>query len=156
MSLNQAGFVTGLLPFVGVFAILLGGVLTLRIRSHRPFFIVPGLMLGLGSLGSFLIDNTAGIFAAVIILGLGSWTYIPTLLSLSLQLPGDTPGRVAVIWGSFVTISGIGMFLSPIVVGAIRDAYGTFVPGFAIFSAASWSLLIAGLLLPRGLSQRNA
>ena len=41
------------------------------------------------------------------------------------------------------------MFISPIVVGAIRDTAGTFVPGFTIFAVGAWFLLIAGILLPK-------
>ena len=41
------------------------------------------------------------------------------------------------------------MFISPILVGAIRDASGTFLPGFLICTAASSTALLAGFLLPR-------
>ena len=149
MSLTQAGFVTGLLPFVGVFAVLVGGFLPLRFASKKPFFVVPGLLLGLGGLGSFLIDNTFGIYVSVVMLGIGSWSYVPTLLSLPMGLPGMTPVKVAVVWGTFVTVSGVGTFISPLAVGAIRDATGTFVPGFTIWAIGSWFLFVAGMLLPK-------
>jgi len=149
MSLTQAGFVTGLLPLVGVFAVLVGGFLPLKFNSKRPYFIVPGILVGLGGLGSFLMDNTTGIYVSLILLGIGSWSYAPTLLSLPMQLAGMTPEKVAVVWGSLVTVAGFGMFVSPIAVGAIRDAFGTFVPGFAIWAAGAWFLLIAGILLPQ-------
>ena len=148
MSLTQSGFVTGLLPFVGVFAVLAGGFLPLRFASRKPFFIVPGLLLGLGGLGSFLIDSSFGIYVSVVLLGIGSWSYAPTLLSLPMEIPGMTPQKVAVVWGTFVTVSGFGMFVSPIVVGAIRDASGSFVPGFVIFAVGAWFLVIAGVLMP--------
>ena len=149
MSLTQAGFVTGLLPLVGVFAVLVGGFLPLRFASKRPFFIVPGILLGLGGLGSFLVDNTLGIYVSVILLGIGSWSYAPTLLSLPMGLPGMTPQKVAVVWGTFVTVSGLGMFVSPIVVGAIRDVSGSFVPGFMIFAVGAWFMVIAGVIMPK-------
>ena len=156
MSLTQAGFVTGLLPLVGVFAVLVGGFLPLRFASRKPFFIVPGLLLGLGGLGSFLIDSTFGIYVSVVLLGIGSWSYAPTLLSLPMDLPGITPEKVAVVWGTFVTVSGFGMFVSPIAVGAIRDASGSFVPGFMIFAVGAWFLLLAGMLLPKSGAKRDA
>lgn len=149
MSLTQAGFITGLLPFVGVLAVLVGGFLPLKIASKKPFFIVPGLLLGLGGLGSFLIDSNLAIYVSIILLGIGSWSYAPTLLSLPMELPGMTPEKVAVVWGTFVTVSGIGMFISPIVVGAIRDGTGTFVPGFIIWAVGAWFLFIAGIILPK-------
>ena len=39
---------TGLLPFVGIFGVLLGATLPLRIHSPRPFLVVPGVMVILG------------------------------------------------------------------------------------------------------------
>ena len=84
----------------------------------------------------------------MLILGIGSWSYPPTLLSLPMGLKAMTPEKVAVVWGTFVTVSGIGMFVSPIVVGAIRDYWGTFVPGFMIWAIGAWLLFIAGFTLP--------
>ena len=156
MSLTQSGFVTGLLPSVGVLAVLAGGFLPLRFASKRPFFIVPGLLLGLGGIGSFLIDSALGIYVSVVLLGIGSWSYAPTLLSLPMEIPGMTPEKVAVVWGTFVTVSGVGMFVSPIVVGAIRDASGTFVPGFMIFATGAWFMFIAGVIMPKTASEINA
>ena len=51
--------------------------------------------------------------------------------------------------GSFMTFSGFGMFLFPILVGVIRDSTGSFFPGFVICAAASWTLMMAGVLMPR-------
>ena len=149
MSLTAAGFIIGLLPFVGIFGVLLGGVLPLKIESKRVFFIVPGVMIGLGGLGSYLIDNTAVIYVAVIILGLGSFLYIPTMRTLPMELGGMTPNAVAIAWGWLVTTSGITNSVSPLVVGAIRDRLGGFIPGFLIFSGVAWLLFISGLLLPK-------
>ena len=111
--------------------------------------MVPGLLLGLGGLGSFLIDGTAGIYVSIVLLGIGSWSYAPTLLSLPMELPDMTPERVAVVWGTFVTVSGLGMFVSPIVVEAVRDMSGSFVPGFMIFVVGAWFLVIAGFFMPK-------
>ena len=82
MSLSEAGFITGLMPLVGVAAVLVGGILPLRVSDKRIFFVVPGLLIGLGGLGSFLLSSYIGILVSVIILGIGSSSYPPTLLSL--------------------------------------------------------------------------
>ena len=148
MSSTQSGFITGLLPFVGIFAVLVGGFLPLRISSRKPFFIVPGILLVLGGLGSFLIGGTTGIVVAVLLLGIGTWSYTPTLLTLPMELPAMTPEKVAVVWGTFVTVSGIGMFISPITVGAIRDVTGGYLPGFIIFAVGACFLVVAGVFLP--------
>ena len=124
--------------------------------SKMLFFLIPGILLGLGGLGSFLIDSTFGIYVSIVLLGTGSWSYAPTLLSLPMELPEMTPEKVSVVWGTFVTVSGIGMFLSPIVVGAMRDVSGSFVPGFMIFAVGAWFLMIAGVLMPKTSTKDHA
>jgi len=152
ISLSQAGFITGLLPLVGVFAVLAGGAVALRVSSPRSLFAASGLMAGLGGLGAFLLPGSGGIYLAVVILGIGSWLYVPTLLTLPMQMAGATPEKVAVIFGSFLTFSGFAMFIAPILVGGLRDLTGSFIPGLAVCAAASWTLLLAGVLLPRNAS----
>ena len=148
ISLSQAGFITGMLPFVGVFAVLAGGAVALRVTSARTLFIGSGVLAVAGGLGAFLLPSPAWIYPAVVILGIGSWLYVPTLLTLPMQMAGMTPEKVAVVWGSLLTFSGFAMFVAPILVGVLRDVTGSFFPGLAICAAASWALLISGFLLP--------
>tara|TARA_B100000809_G_scaffold244021_1_gene269569 strand:- start:261 stop:911 length:651 start_codon:yes stop_codon:yes gene_type:complete len=156
ISLSQAGFITGLLPLVGVFAVLAGGVVALRVASPRALFLASGLLAGLGGLGAFLLPGPALIYPAVVIMGIGSWIYVPKLLTMPMQMAGMTPERVAVVWGSLLTFSGFAMFVSPVLVGGLRDISGSFIPGLAIAAAASWALLVAGLLLPKNVTDSPA
>ena len=156
MSLARAGFITSLLPMVGVFAVIAGALLPLRFGAPKVFLIVPGVMIIVGGLGSFTLDSTPAIYASVILVGIGSWLYVPTLLSWTMQLAGMVPGNVAIVWGTMITASGIGMFISPVAVGFLRDASDTFTLGFFICSAAAWSLLLAGVLMPGGVSSSQS
>ena len=149
MTPTQAGFVTGLLPFVGIFAVLLGGFLPLRIGTPKVYFIIPGLMIAVGGPGAFLLGDPAGIYVSLVLVSIGSWLYVPTLLSRSMELVGMVPSYVAIVWGSFMTFSGFGMFISPIIVGAARDVSGSFMPGFAICAIASLTLLLAGIAMTK-------
>ena len=149
LSLTEAGFVTGILPFVGIFAVLAGGALPLHIGSARTFFVASGLCAGLGGLGTFLMPELPAIYLSVVALGIGSWFYIPTLLTLPLKLDWVSPEYLAVIYGSIMMFSGVAMFISPIVVGAMRDVSGSFLPGFVICAAPGWTVLLSGLLMPR-------
>ncbi|MYD11628.1 MAG: MFS transporter [Chloroflexi bacterium] len=148
VSLEQAGYITSLLPAIGVVAVLIGGFLSIRIKARRPFFIIPGIIVGLGGFGSFLLADLNAIYLSVIMIGVGTWIYQPILLTLPMQLPWMTPRKIAVVWGASLTIAGLGMFLSPIVVGASRDLFQTFVPGFTIWAILAWALVITGLYLP--------
>ena len=150
LSLTQAGLATGLLPFIGTFVVLLAGFAAYRVGPTRNFIIVGGLLAGLGGPGAFLFDNLGGIYISLIVLGLGSHLYIPVYYSLPMGLPGMTPEKLAVVWGTIFSLQSFALFLGPLLVGAFRDAYGSFIPGFVVAAVAAWSLFIGGMLLPRG------
>jgi len=149
VSLEQAGYITSLLPAIGVVAVLFGGFLSIRTKARRPFFIIPGLIVGFGGFGSFLLTDLNAIYLSIIMIGVGTWIYQPILLTLPMQLPWMTPRKITVVWGASLTIAGLGMFLSPIVVGASRDLFQTFIPGFSIWAILAWALVITGLCLPK-------
>ena len=153
ISLSEAGFITGILPLVGVFAVLAGGAVALRVTSPKVIFAVSGVMAGLGGLGTFLLAEPGLIYPSVIVMGVGSWLYVPALLTLPMRMKDMTPEMVAVVWGSLLTFSGFAMFIAPIFVGALRDVSGSFFPGLSIAALASWALLMAGLLMPRNGSE---
>jgi cyanate permease len=67
-----------------------------------------------------------------------------------MELVRNDPERVAVVWGSLLTFSGLGMFVAPIMVGSLRDLTGSYLPGFLISSVAALTLLTAGIAMPRG------
>ena len=147
-SLTEGGLIISLFPFMGIFAVLLGGFLPLKMGSKRLFLIVPGTVAAVGGLGTFLIDNTAIIYISAVLVGLGCRLYIPVLLTLPMELPEMTPQRVAFAWGWVATASGMAGFTAPFAAGGMRDALDTFVPGFLVFTTLAWFLVVAGFLLP--------
>ena len=166
ISAQEAGFITSILPFVGIFAVLAGGAIpllfeSLRARlaifsgfgdflfSYRGIMAFSGVLAILGGLGSFLFNAHLGIYLSVVVLGIGSWFYVPALLTIPMRLSGATPERVAAVWGSYMTFSGLGMFIFPILVGWLYDNFSSYYPGFIICAVASWALLICGTFLPR-------
>ena len=173
ISPSEAGYITSILPFVGIFAVLAGGAIPFLFESfraklaifgglgsylfsYRGVLVVSGVFAILGGLGAFLLTSQSGIYVSVVVLGVGSWFYVPALLTIPMRLEGATPERVAAVWGSYMTFSGLGMFIFPILVGYLYDNFSSYYPGFIICAVASWALLIAGVLLPRDVgSQRT-
>lgn len=153
MSVERAGLLTGALPGIGVAAVIVGGIISSRARNWKALFVVSGVLVGVGGFATFLATSHLGILIAVLTLGIGTWVYQPTFLTAPMQLPGMTPDKVAIVWGASMTVAGIGMFVAPIVVGASRDIFGSFIPGFVIWSTLSWSLLLLGLRLPAAISR---
>ena len=155
IALDEAGFITSILPFIGVFAVFVGGVLPIRF-SFRAILVFSGILVTVGGFGSFLSPDLVAIYVFVVVLGVGSWIYVPSLLTIPMRLPGATPQQVAVVWGSIMTFAGLGMFLWPLVVGALRDTTGSFLPGFIFCAVGSSSLLICSVFLPRDVSSQGA
>ena len=155
ISLEDAGFITSILPFVGVIAVIVGGVLPIRF-SFRAILVFSGLLVTIGGFGSFLSSGIAAIYVFVVVLGVASWIYVPSLLTIPMRMPGATPEQVAVVWGSIMTFAGLGMFIWPILVGALRDLTGSFFPGFIFCAIGSSSLLICSIFLPRNVASQDA
>ena len=173
ISAQEAGIITSILPFVGIFAVLAGGAIpflfeSFRTRlaifgglgeflfSYRGILAFSGVLAILGGLGAFLLNTQVGIYISVVVLGVGSWFYVPALLTIPMRLAGTTPERVAAVWGSYMTFSGLGMFIFPILVGWLYDNFNSYYPGFVICAVASWSLLICGVFLPRDAGSTSA
>lgn len=148
IPLAQAGFIMGLLNFVGMTATIVGSILPARTGLRKPFFIIPGFLIVLAGFGSFSVNNLAIIYMSVMTLGACALVYIPSMLTLPMELPGMNPRLVGMIVGvAFGIGHGIG-FLAPITVGYLADTTGSYLPGFIFWSIVSSSLLICGLLLP--------
>ncbi|MBI4310736.1 MAG: MFS transporter [Chloroflexi bacterium] len=148
MSLERAGALTGILPFMGMGTVLLAGLLSLRFPRRKPYFIVAGVCTGLGGFGAFLLAGTPMMYAALIAVGFGAWFYIPAFITIPMELPGVTPRRVAAMGAILGGFGSTLAFIAPLAVGALTDLTGTYVLGFVLFAALSWSLLAGGVLLP--------
>ena len=155
ISPNQAGFITGLLPFIGIFAVLLGGFLPVRPGSKKKILLVSGVLAVLGGPGAFLFTNLGGIYISVIVLAIGSFLYLPTIMSWPMEMPDMTPEKVAIVWGFIIAVGGFASFVSPLVVGGLRDITGSFVPGFIICVVAASALIAAATLMPKTAFQQD-
>ena len=119
-----------------------------RVERRRPFLVIPGIIVGFAGFGTFLLADSAAVYLAVVALGFAAWFYIPTLVTIPMELYPADSSRVAIIFASIMTLGGIVNFIAPLVVGAVADLTGSFVPGLALFAVLAWSLGVVGFLLP--------
>ena len=148
MSLSAAAAKVGLVPLAGVFALLLAGVLSMRITRRRLFLIIPGVVGGLAGFATFLLPGSGLVYPALLLLGFGAWFYLPLLFTIPMELPDAVPEQVSIVLATIGTLGGFLSFVAPLMVGAMTDELGTYIPGFAIFAVLSWSLVVAGVMLP--------
>ena len=147
LSLISSGVLVSLLPLLGCLSGLSAGILSIKYRARKPFLIASGIMVSLGGLGSFLMAGTPLVYPSLILLGAGSWLYVPFLLTIPMELPGNDPARAAMMTGVIFAIGGLVGFSTPLIVGAMTDATGTYLPGFITCSVLSLGLLLGGLLI---------
>lgn len=156
MTLSRAGVLVGLLPLAGIFSVVLAGILAYRISSRRLFLLIPGLLVVLGGFGSFLLGDGPLLYAALLMLGFASWFYLPVLFTIPLELPEASETRVALTYGTMMTIASFFAFLSPLFVGTSTDILGTYNVGFAVLALLALTLLMGGIVLPETGSGRES
>ena len=129
----------------------------MKYRVRKPFLIASGIMVSLGGLGSFLTAGTPLVYPSLLILGAGSWLYVPFLLTIPMELPGNDPAQAAMMTGVIFAVGGLVGFATPLIVGTVADATGTYLPGFVTCSVLSLGLFLGGLLIsePSKLSQNR-
>ena len=118
----------GLLPTIyllpGIMASLLSATFFRRIFSER--FMVTGgfLMMAAGCFAIPFVPDITTLFVTQAIAGFARGLVFPLLMSLGIR---DIAGnRQATAMGFFQTVYGMGMFLGPLVVGAISSWAGMF------------------------------
>jgi len=158
MTLAQGSRLTGLANLVGIPAAILGGVLTKRFAARKPLIWCPAIVLSLSGFGLFLLRDPLWLMCSAVVFGVSLFLWVSPLVTLAMELPGMTPVRFGMVMGVFFGVSYIAAFLSPVVVGMLHDATGSFLPGFVVFTLSCWTLVAAGLLLPEtgGQSQPSA
>ena len=148
MSLAHTGWIMALIQFIGLLSLIAATVLTKQIPKRRPFFIIPGLLIGFAGFATIFLSNYLAIYIAVSMLGFCAWFYLPALLTVPMDLHPNNPLMVSLFSAVLLSIGGSASILSPFLVGAIGDLTGSLVPGLFIFAVLAWSLGISGILLP--------
>lgn len=147
LSPAKASQLTGLANVVGIPAAILGGILTQRTGRRKPFILASGVLTGSAAFGLFLTNNLALLSAAAVVFGVGLFLWVAPLTTLAMEIPGMNPQKLAILNGVFFSVGYVLAFLAPVIAGRLRDATGSFVPGFVVFSLFAFSLLFGGMML---------
>jgi MFS family permease len=148
MPLAKASSILALITVGGTAACIVGGILPLRVGRRRPFLIISGIFMGLSALGAILFNNLWVIYVCVTLFGIFGNLHSPTLFTIPLELPNISPRTGSIIIFMMLVGGNFGNFIGPLFVGYLTDITGSYLPGFIICAVISFSLLLAGLLLP--------
>ena len=148
MPLQQASTILALLPLMGVVVNILSGFLLSRLGLHRPLLMVPGLLFPIGAFGAFYFNSIPIIIAAILVLGFCFWILLPTALTVAMELPGVTPGKVAMVTAAALTIGNASTVVSPFLVGVVTDMVGSYLPSLSVLAILPITAVIAAVKLP--------
>ncbi|HWR17378.1 MAG TPA: MFS transporter [Terriglobales bacterium] len=144
---TRAAQLTGLANMVGIPSAIIGGLLAQATGRRKPFILAAGLLTGCAAFGLFLTSNVAILSISAVIFGIGLFLWVAPLTTLAMEIPDITPQKLAVLNGVFFSVGYLLAFFAPLIAGALRDATGSFIPGFVAFSLFSFSLLFGGMML---------
>lgn len=148
LSRSAASQMTGLFNLVGIPAAIFGGLLTARLGLRKPLILLSGCIMPVAALGLFASPELSVRTISAVMLGASFFLYVAPLFTIPMELPGMTPRRVALMMGCIFSMAYIVSFLSPMLVGALRDWTGSFGPGLGLFALTSSVLAIGASRLP--------
>ena len=148
IELSKANEYTAILPICGCLMVVIAGFLALKFTKRRPFMFLSGIMLGVTGFASVMLAEYSFIYVILIIYGAGSWLYTPFHATIPQEMQGTSPEKAAATIACVFAIGGSLSFLAPILIGYLADITGTYLYGFAIVAALSWSLVISTYFLP--------
>ena len=159
-TLERAGQVVAIPSFFGIVGSLTGSVLSMSLGRRKPFIIAAGLLMPIAVFGSFASESPLTLYPSLALLGFGSWLHLPSVLTMPMEFRGVTLERATLSVAMLLTLGNITGFLSPLMIGYLRDQTGSFELGLTICAALPLTLIIAGLLVPetgpRGQQQAGA
>jgi CP family cyanate transporter-like MFS transporter len=150
-STDRAGSLLAILNFVAIPASFLVPWLSDRVGGRRTWLAAMATSFVIGAFGVVLFPGAAYVW--VIALGLASGSMFALVLTLPLDMESD-PGRVAALVGMMLGLGYTIGAISPVVLGAVRDATGDFTASLWLVAAFAGLLLVSVAALP-GRSERR-
>lgn len=139
-----AGRTTGLLVVANAAGVLAVPAIADRFDRRRGAVVACGATAAVGV--AALVPAAVGpaTFLAVVVAGVGVGGLSPLVRAIPPDLEGIGPRLTGTAVGFVFAVGEIGGFLSPVLVGSLRDFTGSFAPGLAALAAAGLVAAAAG------------
>ena len=133
VSPDIAGTIASTLVVGQVVGVLAVPALAERLDRRRAA-LVACAVLACGGVVGLLAEPAAVLLlvAPVVAIGLGMGGLSPLIRAVPVELEGIGPELTGTAVGIVFAVGEIGGFLGPVLIGALRDATGTFTPGLAV------------------------
>ena len=148
MTPEQAASLVAVMPLIAGVANPISGLLQSKLGKRKPMLILSGLMLPILAFGSFLFEND--IIVTICVMGLGATfsIFIIAALTIAMELPGVGLSQVAIVTATILTMGNFAGVISPIFVGSLTDAMGSYIPAFCVLALMPLTLVVAGIFIP--------
>jgi CP family cyanate transporter-like MFS transporter len=143
---TAAGSLLAILNLVAIPSALIVPWLSDRFGTRRRWLVAMTAVFLVGMVGVVLAPEAA--YAWVVALGFANGAMFALVLTLPLDLE-DEPRRVGALVGMMLGLGYTIGAISPFVLGAIRDATGSFTADLWIVTVSSGLLVVAAAALPR-------
>lgn len=147
LDASLAGQATSLFVVASTAAVLVVPPLADRLDARREAVVLAG---GLGVVGVAAIAGGGATLLAVggiVVAGIGGGSLSPLIRSIPPDLEGVGAERTGAAMGIAFAVGEIGGVAGPLLVGALSDLTGSFVPGLAVLAAGAAVVVAAGLAL---------
>jgi len=149
----SAGGLAAVLAGMGIPATLVVGWGGDRYGTRRHWLATAGFAMTIGIAGLLAIPGAA--YGWVALIGLSLGVLLPMTLTLPLDV-ADRPSEVASVSAAMIGGGYVIAALSPLMLGMIRDATGSFTPGLVLLLLSSALLSVSALALtPTRLQARD-
>ena len=145
-STQSAGSLLAVLNFVAIPSAFVVPWLSDRVWTRRTWLAIMATMFVVGTAGVVLAP--VGAYAWAVALGIASGGMFSLVLTLPLDLEDD-PARVGALVGMMLGLGYTIGAVSPFVLGAVRDATGSFTASLWLIAGFSVCLLGTVAALPR-------
>lgn len=144
---DRAGRATSLLVAANVVGVIGVPPVADRLEARRGALMAAGGLatVGVTAIGVGGVGLLAG--SGIVIVGLGLGGLSPLVRAIPPDLEGIGPGLTGAAVGFVFAVGEVGGFLGPVLLGALRDLTGSFLPGFAVLGAAGMVVVGAAVAM---------
>jgi predicted MFS family arabinose efflux permease len=133
----------------GVPSSLLAGLMLARVHAGpRPYLVVASLLVPAAVVGAVLVDDSAARALCFALAGFGLFLPTAPLVTAVQKLPGQTPEKLAMVFGTMFAVTYLASAAVPTLVGALV-AGGTPLATALVGAAVLGASPLVGLALPR-------
>lgn len=145
----EAGRIAAVIGITGVTSSFAGGILGHRLGPRPVIFASMALLVVVPYFLAMSTSWEAALFW-IALLGVGGNLYFGPLTALVPYSSRHGPDAAGISFGIFNTISNVGSFISPIIIGYALGATGSYLVGFTALGLLGISGVIGSLLITGG------